>query len=225
MNTTRKIKVAYAEDHELVRTGIVDLLNSSTEVEVKWSAENGKCLITMLQDASELPDVCIVDINMPEMNGFETTERIKQKWPEVGVLALSVFENELYLLRMIACGGGGFLSKNSTKAELIHAIQSIYEHGVYYANGFSRSLKNAFDRQLLKLVKVSDREAQLLKLICSEYSYDEIAKQLGVSTRTVEGYRDSLFSKLNIHSRVGLALFAIQFGYAPLEFQQNIQGR
>lgn len=221
MNTARKIKVAYAEDHELVRTGVVELLNSSAEVEVKWTASNGRYLIDALKRSNELPDVCIVDINMPEMNGFETTEIIKQNWPGIGVLALSVFENELYMLRMIACGGGGFLSKNSTKAELIHAIQSIHVHGVYYANGFSRSLKNAFDRQLLKLVKISDREAQLLQLVCSELSYEEIAKKLGVSTRTVEGYRDSLFSKLNIHTRVGLALFAIQFGYAPLEFQHS----
>lgn len=214
-----KIKVAYAEDHELVRAGVVELLNSSNEVEVKWSADNGRSLVEMLQAADELPDVCIVDINMPVMNGFQTTEFIKQRWPHIGVLAVSVFDNEMYLLRMIASGAGGFLSKNCTKAELVHAIQCIHLHGAYYAHGFSRSLKNAFDRHLVKLVKISEREAQLLQLAGSELSYEEIANRIGVSTRTVEGYRDSLFAKLNVRSRVGLAMFAVQFGYTPVEVQ------
>lgn len=214
-NTT--VHIAYADDHKVVRKGLVFFLNSMWGIQVDIEADNGKDLITQLQNAGRLPDICLLDINMPEMNGFETIIKIKENWPQMKVLVLTVFDNEAYIIRMISYGANGYLLKSCDPEEIKAAILSIHNDGMYYSGNFTRQFVGDIKSKKVKPPKFTEGEALVLKYSCTDLSYSEIAGKLGTTTRSVEGYRDSLFKKLNVHNRVGLAMFAVQFGFAPIE--------
>ena len=208
------IKVAYADDHVLVRKGIIGLINSE-EINVTIEADNGKELIQKLEKAKEIPDVCLLDINMKVMNGFDTIIVLKRKWPEMKVLALTVFDKEIYIIRMIRYGASGYLLKNCDPEDIKRAVTVVYNNGTYYSEIMTRQFFNAVQYGQIKLQEFTAKEKQLLEYCPSDLSYEEIAQKMQVSERAVAGYRDSLFKKLNIHSRPSLAMFAIQFGIVP----------
>jgi len=209
-----KIKVALADDHVLLRNGLAGLV-TNLGYEVKFECSNGKELISKL-DKNDLPDVILMDINMPEMDGYDATLWLKNNYPLVHVLALSMYDDENAIIRMLKNGAKGYIMKDSDPLELKHAIDDVMTKGVHYSELVTGRLLHSIykvdepgngTKQMLDL---NDRELEFLKLASTEMTYKEIAEQMHLSPRTIDGYRDALFEKLNIKNRVGLVLFAIK---------------
>jgi DNA-binding NarL/FixJ family response regulator len=203
-----KINIAIVDDHTLFRNGVASLMGEFEELKVLFEAENGEQLQQALQKHA-LPDVILMDINMPVMDGYASTKWVKQKYPKVKVLALSMFEDDKAVIQMIRCGAGGYVLKESRPRELLEAIKAIHEKGTYINEMVSgKLLRSVSDKD--ELPDLTKKELEFLKLCCSELTYKEIADQMFVSPRTVDNYRESLFLKLNLKSRSGLVLYAIQ---------------
>jgi two-component system invasion response regulator UvrY len=214
-----KIKLALADDHNLFRKGVEELIDDFDNMEVLFSVCNGKELVTKLAAATELPDVCLLDINMPELNGFETAKKIKESWPDMHILAVSVYDSDFNIIGMLKAGAGGYILKDAQPDILRKAIEILYTKGFYH----SELVTGKVMRQIISKPKevtpseLTQNEIQFLKLSCSEMTYKEIADKMGISHRTIDGYRDHLFYKLNIKSRTGLVLYAVKTGIVMLD--------
>jgi two-component system, NarL family, invasion response regulator UvrY len=213
------VKIALVDDHSLLRNGLASLINN-LGYSVLYECSNGQQLIDKVEK-NEAPDVILMDINMPEMDGFETTLWLKRNRPLVNVIALSMYDDETSIIRMIKNGARGYILKDTNPKELKLAIESVMAKGFYYSDLVSgkivKRVRNEGDEDEegnnSKLaVKLNERQIEFLKLAATEMTYKEIAEKMHVSPRTVDGYRDELFEKLNIKSRVGLVLFAIKNG-------------
>jgi DNA-binding NarL/FixJ family response regulator len=206
MNT--QIAIAIIDDHTLFRDGVAGLLKEFDELSVLFQAENGRVMQQMLLNYS-LPDVILMDINMPVLNGYESTKWLSETYPSVHVLALSMYEDDEAVIKMIKCGAGGYILKQARPRELLEAIKTLSEKGVYFNELVSgkllRSVKNESSSPLL-----TGKETEFLKFVCSEMTYKEIADKMFVSPRTIDNYRESLFLKLNLKSRTGLVLYSIK---------------
>ena len=209
-------KIALVDDHSLLRMGLASLVESQGNT-VLFEADDGKEFIKKL-DGQDLPHIVLMDINMPEMDGFETTQWLRQNHPGVHVLALSMYDNETSIIRMLKCGAKGYILKDSEPAELKTAIDDIISKGFYYSDLVSGKLMHAINKlddetdDLKNLVPLNDRETDFLKYACTEMTYKEIADKMFVSPRTIDGYRDALFEKLHVKTRVGLVMYAIKNG-------------
>ncbi|MBS1525319.1 MAG: response regulator transcription factor [Bacteroidetes bacterium] len=206
------IRVAYAEDHVSVRQAIVASLKGLGGIAIEIEADNGQELIGKLLQAKELPDICLLDINMPLMNGYETLTTIKKRWPKMRTLIFSLYEAEAAVIRMVQKGANGYVSKNSPLEELKIALETIYNDGFYYS-GFIKGKLSKLQNPFEKPYQFTDRDIEFLKYCCTDLCYDEIAVAMNTTIRSIAGYRDKLFSKLNINSRVTLALFAVESGF------------
>lgn len=208
--------IALADDHSLLRIGLAQLVESLGNT-ILFEADNGKELLDKL-DKKNLPDIVLMDINMPEMDGFQTTQWLKTNHPEIKVLALSMYDNETSIIRMLKCGARGYILKDSEPAELKDAIHALMEKGFYYSELVSGKLMHAINKMdegsegLKSLVPLNERETDFLKYSCTELTYKEIADKMFVSPRTIDGYRDALFEKLHVKTRVGLVMYAIRNG-------------
>lgn len=204
---TEKILIAIVDDHTLFRNGVASLMGEFEELEVVFEAENGEQMQYMLAK-HPLPQVILMDINMPVMDGYLTTKWVKEKYPQIKVLALSMFEDDKAVIRMIKSGANGYVLKESKPRELLEAIKAINEKGSFINEMVSGKLirKVADDES----PDFSKKEFEFLRLCCSELTYKEIADKMFVSPRTVDNYRESLFLKLNLKTRTGLVLYAIQ---------------
>lgn len=210
-----KIHIAIVDDHTLFRNGVAALMAEFEELEVVFEAENGQQMQAALP-RHETPDVILMDINMPLMDGYESTKWIKKNYPKIKILALSMFEDDKAVIQMIKCGAGGYILKESRPRELLEAIKAIHEKGVFINEMVSgKLLRSVADNE--ELPDISKKELEFLKLCCSELTYKEIADQMFVSPRTVDNYREALFLKLNLKSRTGLVLYAIQNGIFKFE--------
>ena len=204
---TDQILIAIVDDHTLFRNGVAALMSEFAELKVVFEAENGAQMQQLL-NKYPIPQVILMDINMPVMDGYAATKWIKEKYPQIKVLALSMFEDDKAVIRMIKSGASGYVLKESKPRELLEAIKTIHTKGVYINEMVSGKLiRSVTDNEEEHLSK---KELEFLKLCCSELTYKEIADQMFVSPRTVDNYRESLFQKLNINSRTGLVLYAIQ---------------
>lgn len=213
----KNICVALVDDHVLLRNGLAALVRNIGH-EVVIEAGDGHELISKLP-AATMPDIVLMDINMSGMNGYETTSWLKQHLPAVKVLALSMYDDESAILRMLRCGARGYILKDSDTPELRAAIEAVISKGFYYTDMITGKLihsikspaeEGSYKRSLL----LNERELEFLKLACSEMTYKQIADRMHLSPRTIDGYRDALFEKLNIKTRVGLAIYAIKQGIA-----------
>ncbi|MBL7701445.1 MAG: response regulator transcription factor [Ferruginibacter sp.] len=208
--------IVLVDDHSLLRMGLASMVESQGNT-VLFEADDGKEFITKL-DPSNLPHIVLMDINMPEMDGFETTLWLKQNHPDVKVLALSMYDNETSIIRMLKCGAKGYILKDSEPSELKTAIEHIMNKGFYYSDLVSGKLMHAINKMddetddLKSLVPLNERETTFLKYTCTEMTYKEIADKMYVSPRTIDGYRDALFDKLKLKTRVGLVMYAIKHG-------------
>jgi DNA-binding NarL/FixJ family response regulator len=211
------IKVALVDDHVLLRKGLANLI-STQEFNIHLECNNGKEFISKLSK-NDLPDIVLMDINMPEMDGFETTLWLKKNYPSVKVLALSMYDDENAIIRMLRNGAKGYILKESEPSELKTAIDAVVTKGFYYSETVTGKLVHSIqgmdeddgnNNQLL--LSLNEKEITFLKLACTEMTYKEIAEHMYLSPRTIDGYRDQLFEKLNVKSRVGLVLYAIQKG-------------
>jgi two-component system invasion response regulator UvrY len=213
-----KIRLAIADDHTLVRKGYVAMLQSEPEFEVVADAANGRELLKAMEALKEPADVCLLDVNMPEMNGYDTLLALRKSYPRMRFLVLTQLEHEFIIVRMLKAGASGYMLKTVEPSELKIAIKGVMEHA-YYNNAL-------VDGRLIGLVQkgddykklaITDREEEFLKLCCSELAYKEIADRMKISERTVAFYRETLFDKLDIKSRTGLALFALKLGLVPMD--------
>lgn len=212
------IKVALVDDHQLFRKGIEELINSFSNYYVLFEANNGAELQKILHP-SNLPDIIIMDVNMPGMDGFQSMQWLHDHYPEIPVLALSMLDDEKTIVRMLKLGVKGYLLKDAHPHELRDAMNALMKNGFFYSDLVTGKLIHSLNSEPDEmdhsvLSKLTEREIHFLKLCCLELSYKEIADQMYVSPRTTDGYRDKLFEKLNVKSRVGLVLFAIKNGVA-----------
>ena len=205
-----KVKVALVDDHVLLRSGLRGLIESFHNCCVLFEANNGKDFIAKLHKGS-LPDIVLMDINMPEMDGYETTLWITENHPAVKVLALSMSDNENAIIRMLRAGVKGYVLKDCEPFELRSAIHAVSTTGFYYTEEITGKLINLVSKKDLT-DELTEREITFLKLVCSEFTYKEIADKMNKGVRTIDGYRDELFLKLNVRTRVGLVLYAIRNG-------------
>ncbi len=205
-----KINIAMADDHAMLRKSLAEMLNNTKEIHVSIDAGNGKELIEKLHAAAGLPDICVLDVNMPDMNGYDTAKEIKSLWPDMKILALSMYETEFNVIKMLRNGANGYMLKDADPAELRKAIVEIHHHGFYHSDLVTGRIINMIQSRSVK--ELDDKETQFLQLCCTELTYKEIAEKMFKSPRTIDGYRDDLFAKLNITSRTGLVLFAINTG-------------
>lgn len=212
-----KTKVALVDDHVLLRNGLANHIRSLDGYDVLFEAENGVSFIKKLAVAA-LPDIVLMDINMTEMDGYETTQWLKKHHPEIKVLALSMYDNEQSIIRMLKCGAKGYILKDIEPPEFKAALDALVLKGFYYSEMVTGKLIHAVNsqdemRQKSKsLMTFNEREIEFLKLVCTEKTYKEIADDMNLSPRTIDGYRDALFEKLNAKTRVGLVMYAIRNG-------------
>ncbi|HYD22296.1 MAG TPA: response regulator transcription factor [Flavipsychrobacter sp.] len=212
----KKIPVAIADDHALVVAGLAALIESFDNYTVVIRAINGKDLLDQIQNTGELPEICIIDIGMPVMNGYDTVAEIQKKWPTIRCMALSMLENEYCVLKMINNGACGYLLKGDNSTQLKKALDTIYENRAYHSDLLSNKLFQSIIQHRHQIPELTAREEQLLLHICTDLSYAEIGKEIKLSTRTVEVTRDSLFRKFHVNSRASLALFAVRLGIIQL---------
>lgn len=210
------LKVYIADDHTLFRKAMVNLLKSFKGISEVKDAENGKELLTLIK--YEAPDVAIVDLQMPVMDGAETCENIVQKYPDVKIIILTMHDSEKYILHMMELGVHAFLLKNTDPDELEKAIYSVMEKDFYHNDLVAAVLrKNVNDKKhsknpFLKSTELSDREKDIVRLLCQELTNKEIGDRLGLSERTVENHRYRMLEKLNLKSTIGLVRYAYELG-------------
>lgn len=211
------INVVLVDDHVLLRNGLANLIESFGNYKVVFEANDGKDFIQKLNPGL-LPDVVLMDINMPLMDGYETCLWLKDNYPGIKVLALSMYDSENKIIRMFKAGVKGYILKDCDPFELKKALEAIITKGFYYSEMVTGTLIHTIntmdekDNYLNNSVKLNDREITFLKYACTELTYKEIAEKMFVSPRTVDGYRDDIFQKLNVKTRVGLVMYAIRKG-------------
>lgn len=213
------IKVALADDHILLRNALANLINSFGNCKVMQLSENGKDLVTQMQ-TGDTPDVIILDLNMPEMNGLETASWLQKNYPDVHVLMLTMYDSELALIRLLQAGVKGFLKKDIHPDELKFAINSVMQSGYYYSNHTTGKLVNLFRNNptglTLQKALLTDQELKFLQYACSDFTYKQIAQRMNLNPRSIDTLRDQLFLKLDVKSRIGLAMVAIRHGIANI---------
>lgn len=208
----RKVKVIVADDHVLMRNALSRLVGTLEGYEVLAEADNGRDLKDKIQQHL-VPDIVLLDVNMPEMDGFQTTQWLHKNYPHIRVLVLSMLSDERTIIKMFRLGAKGYLLKNTEPEELKKALDAIVAKNVYlsdYVSGKLVSGLNKYNELDEKPVFLVEREKELLRWVCSELSYKDIAEKMNLSPRTVDDYRQALFTKLKVHSRVGLVLYAIR---------------
>jgi two-component system invasion response regulator UvrY len=207
--------VAIVDDHILLRNGLANLIRGLETYAVLFEANNGKDFIKQLQPRY-LPDIVLLDINTPEMDGYETALWLKRNYPGIKILALSMYGNEHSIIRMMKNGAKGYILKDIDPIAFRGALDLLIRKGFYYSELVTGKLIHAVSHlnETGEPVKSSDllnaREKEFLKWVCTEMTYKEIAEKMFLSARTIDGYRDALFEKLNVKSRVGLVLYAIK---------------
>jgi len=209
-NSTNTIKIALVDDHTLFRSGLASLLSEFEEIQIVFEAVNGSDLQTKISKHEDV-QVILMDINMPVMDGFVTTKWLKENYPHIYILALSMFEDEKSIINMIKVGANGYLLKESKSSEVLIAIKTLIEKGFYINEQVSGrllvSVKNDEPRSIL-----TEKELTFLQHCSTELTYKEIAVLMDVSPRTLDNYRESLFAKLNLKSRTGLVVYGIKNG-------------
>ena len=211
-----KIRLAIADDHKIFRNGLKATLEECDDFDLVLEASNGKQLIAML--TSVTPDVILMDIKMPELDGIQTTAYVKQHYNKIKVLALSMFNEDKYIVDMMKAGASGYLLKNAEPEEIIEAISTVFYKDYYFNEHLSITLikqlagNTQSGNTAQSLADFNEREIEVLKLVCQEYSNQEIADKICLSVRTVEGYRARLFEKTRSKNLVGLVIFAVKTG-------------
>jgi len=215
----KQINIAIVDDHHLVRSGIINILSTlSKRFNVIIEANNGQDLLDKLL-INPIPDIVLLDISMPIMNGFKTAKELKTKYPNVKILVLSMNDDSSSLIRMLKLGVKGFVNKGIEPNKLEKAILSIYDNGSYHTKEMAAHLVSSiqnFEKNDIEQL-LTENERTFLRLSCSEDTYTQIAEKMCLSPRTIHGYRDSVFSKLKLHTRVGLILFAIKIKFVVLD--------
>tara|TARA_B110001454_G_C12712246_1_gene431209 strand:- start:1056 stop:1736 length:681 start_codon:yes stop_codon:yes gene_type:complete len=213
----RKINIVIADDEQLFRSGIRFLLERESNFNIYFEAENGKKLVDFIRTTEELPDIILMDLKMPEMNGVEATKIIHKTQPSIKIIALTSFDSKSFITNMIDVGASSYLLKNTSPKMVVHTINEVHEKGFYYdekvltiiheniVSSSGKRIKSDLDKKLL-----SKREIDVLELICAQKTTLEIADKLFISPRTVEGHRNNLLLKTQSKNVAGLVIYGIQ---------------
>jgi len=208
------IKVAIADDHKIFRKGVILSLRPFTNIKFVLEAENGDELLSQMPVAE--PDVVLMDLRMPQKDGIETTKVLSKQYPKVNVIVLSMYEDERFVYHLMENGAHGYLLKNAEPQEIRKAIMDVYEKGYYLNNFVNRILlKRSHAKQkvvpsLNSEITLTDREREVLKLICMEFTAHEIAQKMDISPRTVEAIKDRLMERFGSKNTAGLVFFAVK---------------
>lgn len=202
------LQIVLVDDHRLFRSGIASLINKFPEYKILFEAGDGEELMRKLTPKLQ-PDIILLDINMPKKDGIATAKWVRDTYPSIKIIVLSMFEDADKVLQMVKLGVKGYILKDAEPVEFEMALKKVSEGEVYYPEFVTRHLIQNFNAQA-ESIKLNTREIEFLRLAGSELTYKEIADQMCISARTVDGYRDQLFEKLQIKSRVGLVLYAIK---------------
>ncbi len=205
--------VVVADDHTLIAKAITAIISKFRNYHVLYEVDNGQTLVDQFRQPKNVPEIVLLDVNMPVMDGFQTAEWLKVNHPSVLVLALSMQDSEETLIRMVRSGARGYLLKDVEPADLEIALDTIVEKGYYYPNWVTHKvlMNMAGDKASSKpLPEINDRELEFMKYAFTELTYKEIADKMCCSPRTVESYRDNLFEKFGVKTRVGLVITALK---------------
>lgn len=211
-----KIRVALVEDQRLFRDGMAALVNETEDMQVAAVADNGRHFLDQLPGLDPLPQVALIDMNMPEMNGLELAEILGKQQPDMRVIVLSVHNQERFIVRMIEAGVAGYLVKNCDIEEVRQAIRTAHKTGFYFNEATMMAMRNGYKMKNTQVksfanipVELTEREVEVLCLICKEHTNVEIAELLNISPRTVDGHRNNLLAKAGCKNTAGLVLFAV----------------
>lgn len=208
------IDIILADDHEIFRDGFAVMLKKIPEITLVGEASNGEELIRQVRALK--PDVIVTDIRMPKMDGIEATRQLKKEFPHIGIIALSMFDEEDLIVDMLEAGARGYLLKNAHKEEIISAVKSVYKDEAYYCrettHKLAQMIANSTFNPYRKTVRpeFTEREIAIMKLICKEYSNKQIGDELFLSKRTVEGYRKKILEKISAKNSAGIVVYAIK---------------
>lgn len=209
-------KIVLVDDHILLRNGLAGIIAGFDNFNVLFEANNGSHFIEQL-DPSNLPDIVLLDITMPVMNGFETAEWIFNNHPSIKVMVLSMLNDERTIIKMLKFGAMGYMTKDTDPKELNRALNELYTKGIYFnqllCHNLVHSVRNGVEEpndEYQIFLNLPEREKEFLKLLATDLTLKEIAAKMNLSPRTIDGYRDNLFEKVKVSNRVGLVLFALR---------------
>jgi DNA-binding NarL/FixJ family response regulator len=217
---SRKINIVITDDHKLFRKGVIALLEDFDFVGEINEAANGAELLKLLSDLKTHPDIILLDLRMPVMDGVEAHQLIRDKYPDIKVIILTMEDDEQYILHLISEGVNGYLLKNADPEEMEHAILKVFENGYYFSSDISSLvIKNLNKKEKAEVIfnpEFSERELSVLELICKEYTNAEIADAFDVSIRTAEGYRQKLVEKAGAKNIAGLVVLALKYNWVTI---------
>lgn len=218
--TVNDIKIIIADDHEIFRDGFKLMLSKQKDILLVGEAANGRELVELVNE--QMPDLVITDIKMPIMDGIEASKKIAAQFPDMGIIGLLMFDEDDLIIDMLEAGAKGYLLKNANKEQIIEAIKTVYNGDPYYCKTTSNKLtqmiaKSKFNPYRKKeVIEFSDREQEIIKLVCQELTNKEIADKLFLSSRTVEGHRLKIMEKMNVKNPVGLVVYALKHGLVKM---------
>ncbi len=216
------ILIAIADDEALFRRGMRLILEDYAEIKVLLEAENGQDLLSKIRASTELPDVLLLDLKMPVMGGVEAAEIIRREFPSIMIVVVSSHFSKAFIINMIEIGASAYLGKNADPDEVVETIRMVREKGFYYSSAVMEVIReNIINKIPMKSqrafeVELTNREKEVLQLICEEYTTQEMADRLFISIRTVEGHRNNLLSKLGCRNTAGLVVHALQSGLVKI---------
>jgi DNA-binding NarL/FixJ family response regulator len=210
----KKIKIAIADDYKIFREGLKVSLGQDENMNILFEAENGEELLKMME--TDLPEVILMDLKMPIMDGMEATQIVRKKYPSTKILVVSMYEDDKFIIHLMEIGANGYLLKNAEPDEIRKAIYAVNENGYYFNDLVNKALlkklviKNNIKPSFNENVDLTERELEVLKLICEEKTAAEIAKQIFLSPRSVEGIRQRLIEKIGVRNTAGIVMFAVK---------------
>lgn len=208
------IKIAIADDYKIFREGLKVGFSADENLEVIMEADNGEDLLKALETI--IPDVIIMDLKMPIMDGMEATKAVRKKYPSIKVLVVTMYDDDKFIIHLMENGANGYLLKNTEPDEIRKSIYAVYENGYYFNDVVNKALlkklvlKNNLKPSFNQNVELTEREMEVLKLICEEKTAAEIAKDIFLSPRSVEGIRQRLIEKIGVRNTAGLVMFAVK---------------
>ena len=227
MADKKKIRVIVADDHVIVRRGIVSLISLNPDFEVVGEASNGRIAVELA--LIEDPDVVLMDISMPELNGLDATRLIRKKLPDLKILVLSAFDNEEYVAETLQSGANGYLLKNVSPDDLYSAVKAVYEGMAFFSPKISKIMLDGYLKRTMPGTNIGGdnefsayvgpltaREREILQLVAEGKSHQQIADLLYISVRTVDTHRNNIMKKLDLHDTASLVTYAIKHGIAVI---------
>lgn len=212
------IKLIVTDDEELFRKGMIQLVSEHPQINVIGEAANGQLLLNLLRATDELPDIILLDLKMPEMDGVQATKIIKKEFPDIRIVVLTSHYTKIFIVNMVHIGASAFQRKDSSPATVIDCIISVHNNGYHFDHEIMKVLQKSFvsgetiRKSQFNETPLSEREKEILQLICQQMKTSEIAEKLFISTRTVDGHRNNLLLKTESKNVAGLVLYAIDKG-------------